>query len=207
MRRVVAAVALAASLSAGCSGDDVTAGSAGTADAAAGETTGPNQAPVADPHLRDELLAMMAEDQEARTGGSATGSDEARTERLRAIIEEDGWPTFDLVGVDGSTAAWVIAQHADFDPAFQEEVARLLRPLVEQGQADASELAYLEDRIAVNAGREQRYGTQIRCRDGVPSPATPIVDEATVDSRREAVGLEPLADYYADLGEACATEG
>jgi hypothetical protein len=162
--------------------------------------------PASDPELREELLAMMAEDQAERTGEATTNGDAARAERLQEIIAEHGWPTFALVSTDGATAAWVIAQHADFDPAFQQQVVELMRPLVQTGQADASELAYLEDRVAVNTGVEQVYGTQIRCQGGEPAPATPIADEAAVDERRAAVGLGPLADYYAELSEACAAE-
>ncbi|HEY6696934.1 MAG TPA: DUF6624 domain-containing protein, partial [Acidimicrobiales bacterium] len=78
---------------------------------------------------------------------------------------------------------------------------------LEAGQADATEVAYLEDRVAVNRGEPQRYGTQVRCRGGRPEPATPLADPATVDADRVEVGLEPLADYYEDLAEACAAEG
>ena len=112
------------------------------------------------------------------------------------IIAAAGWPTFDLVGTDGSTAAWVIAQHADFDPALQQQVVELLRPLVER-QADAARTGLPRG----SGRREPRSGPGLRHPDGCeaacPLLATPIVDEATVDERRAAVGLGPLADYYA----------
>ena len=65
----------------------------------------------------------------------------------------------------------------------------LMRPAVATGQADGSELAYLEDRVATNRGDEQIYGTQIRCTGGEPGPAVPIADPDHVDDRRAAVGL------------------
>ena len=94
-----------------------------------------------------------------------------------------------MVGKDGSTAAWVIAQHADFDVAFQREAIGHLRAAVQSGQADPTELAYLVDRVAVNSGEPQTYATQIRCKGGEPAPATPIVDPARIDETRAAVGL------------------
>ena len=163
--------------------------------------------------LHAELIAMFEADQQERTGeGLPPGTklppsrDSTRAQRLKEIIAEHGWPTWELVGVDGGTAAWVVAQHADFDREFQAEVVELMRAAVDAGEADPIELAYLEDRVLVNTGEPQRWGTQVRCRDGVPAPATPIVDEATVDDRRTELGLEPLADYYDELALMCANE-
>ena len=60
---------------------------------------------VFDEKLHDELLGMAKRDQSERTGGPMGEGDEARTGRLKEIIEEHGWPTFDLVGKDGEDAA------------------------------------------------------------------------------------------------------
>jgi hypothetical protein len=80
----------------------------------------------------------------------------------------------------------------------------LIRAAVEIGQASPGNLAYLEDRIAVAAGDPQVYGTQVGCGPDGPVPATPIDDEAGVDDRRAAAGLEPLADYLAEMATICA---
>jgi uncharacterized protein DUF6624 len=163
--------------------------------------------------LREELMEMMRADQQERTGsGLPPGTklpptrDYARTVRLRQIVAESGWPTHDAVGRDGGTAAWLIAQHADFDVAFQQQALALLRQRAADGQASGREVAYLEDRVAVNLGKPQVYGTQIRCRDGIPAPATPIIDAERVDDVRAAVGLGPLAEYYQELAMMCADE-
>jgi len=152
---------------------------------------------------------MRDQDQAERTG-EAIGSvetDRARAERLKEIVAEHGWPTSELVGADGASAAWLIAQHADHDVAFQQHALELMREAAADGLADATEVAYLEDRVAVNEGRPQTYGTQIRCEQGGPVPSTPIADEANVEERRAAAGLEPLEDYYATMREICAAEG
>jgi hypothetical protein len=107
--------------------------------------------------LKAELLDMMAADQLERTGGGLpAGSplppsqDYVRSLRLREIIDEYGWPTFDLVGKAGSTAAWVIAQHSDYDVDLQEVFLAEITEAVAAGQADVTEMAYLWDRVAVN---------------------------------------------------------
>jgi hypothetical protein len=161
---------------------------------------------VAEPELRRELLAMQDADQAERTGqASGPWNDLRRSDRLSEIIEEHGWPGHELVGEDGASAAWVIAQHSDLDVALQEEALELMRAAVDEGDADATELAYLEDRVALNNGEPQIYGTQIGCVDGRAEPAE-LDDPDRVDERRRDVGLDPLADYLAELEPDCAAE-
>lgn len=185
---------------AGCGGDDDE--DAGAADDATGQGSGD----VAEPEVRDELLAMMADDQDERlNGGGSVATDRERTGRLQEIVDEHGWPTLSMVGKDGATAAWVIAQHSDFDVELQEAFLGLMHDAGDD--VDASEVAYLEDRVAVNNGEPQRYGTQARCvAGGGVEPATPLVDEAGVDDLRAEAGMGPLADYFAEFGAGCAEE-
>ncbi|WP_204035182.1 DUF6624 domain-containing protein [Micromonospora qiuiae] len=156
-----------------------------------------------EPGLRRELLEMAEADQAERTGEANTNNDVRRTDRLRDIVNRHGWPDARLVGVDGASAAWLIAQHADHDVAFQRRVLGLMCVAVAAGTADATELAYLEDRVAVNSGRPQIYGTQFGgCEDGRSVPR-PIADEAGVHERRAKVGLQPLEEYLAQFQDAC----
>jgi len=56
-------------------------------------------------------------------------------------------------------------------------------------------LAYLTDRVRVNEGREQVFGTQMGgFEGGVPVPR-PIEDRQGLDERRAEVGLEPFDGY------------
>jgi hypothetical protein len=161
--------------------------------------------------LAAELARMAAEDQRIRTPPSdptefvrflsvaermeAARVDVANTDRLRAIIAEHGWPGRMLVGDEGAEAAWLIAQHADHQLDFQREALALLERAVHDGDAPASHLAYLTDRVRMNEGRPQLFGTQVAdITNGVASP-WPIEDEEHVDQRRANAGLEPLADY------------
>jgi hypothetical protein len=94
-------------------------------------------------------------------------------------------------------AAWLLVQHADRDVAFQTEMLRILEPLVPARETAQSNYAYLHDRVAVNSGRPQRYGTQGRCTAaGVWEPRE-VEQPEQLDERRAAVGLGPEADYIA----------
>lgn len=166
-----------------------------------------------DDELAAELARMAAEDQRIRRPlkGSARKMvrplDEKRgmmefrrvdgenTERLRRILAEHGWPGKSLVGEQGAHDAWLIAQHADHDPVFQRQALDLLMEAVARGEARPRELAYLTDRVRVNEGREQVFGTQMRPdENGMPVPR-PIEDPERLDERRAEVGLEPFDQY------------
>jgi hypothetical protein len=196
-------------LLAGCSGESADraapASTSSTAPTESSPTT--TRPPGFDQELHDELVAMLERDQSGRTGGPDAEGDAARTERLAEILDEHGWPTYDLVGEDGEDAAWAIAQHSDQDPAFQRRALERLRTAVAEGQASPGNLAYLTDRVAVGAGEPQTYGTQIGCGPSGPEPATPLADEAAVDGLRAEAGLPPLADYLAEMAEVCAADG
>jgi hypothetical protein len=156
--------------------------------------------------LRDELLRRMEVDQAVRTaipGGEpwpeaavqeCRAVDADNTQFLKSVIAEYGWPGCDQVGEQAAHAAWLLVQHADHDREFQERCLALLGAAVEAGQASASDLAYLDDRVRVAQQRPQLYGTQYRIQDGVLEPE-PIEDPVHLDERRVQVGLGPHADY------------
>lgn len=137
--------------------------------------------------LRDELRAMAKADENA-TGGNVRVDNAAR---LKEIIREYGWPGNSLVGRHGARAAWLIAQHADFDLPFQQQCLKLIEGAHLLGDVDGHDLAYLTDRVAEAERKPQVYGTQ-----GSRAAFTPE-EEAVIDERRRAVGLPTLSEFQA----------
>jgi len=201
--------------------DAVRAELATSMDGATYPSQGPPSFEVADWELRHQLLARRERDQEVRrrpvtfqTGPRGEMPDEARafmdelqevdrenTEWLKSIVRARGWPGRSVVGADAARAAWLLAQHADRDPAFQKECLALLEQAVEGGEAERSHAAYLTDRVLLAEGRSQRYGTQLtRSPTGEMMPR-PIEDPEGVEDRRATVGLEPLSAYVERVRE------
>ena len=160
-----------------------------------------------DDDLRGELLEMMREQKELieRTGGGAVGPvalavrREQRevfvrhADRLRELLQDADWPIASRVGEDAARGAWLVAQHADTQLDVQRLAVRLLGEAVARGEASRRDLAFLQDRVAVNEGSLQRYGTQIAdVVDGRPVP-WPCLDPARLDELRAEVGIEPFA--------------
>ena len=120
--------------------------------------------------------------------------DADNTAWMKQLVTRHGWPTIARVGEEGASNAWLLVQHADQDVDFQEQCLVLLRAAVAQGQADRTNLAYLEDRVATHRGRPQRYGTQFVSKDGGLEPYE-LEDPARHSSTRAGVGLGTLAEY------------
>jgi hypothetical protein len=153
--------------------------------------------------LRAELLQRVAADQEARHALDAEAMAAADGENLpwlRQVITDVGWPGKSVVGADGAHAAWLLAQHADRDPAFQRQCLDLLTAAVARGEATVVEQAYLTDRVLLHEGKPQEYGTQAIARDG-RFVARNLRDPEHVDQRRASVGLGSLAGYLALMAE------
>lgn len=130
--------------------------------------------------------------------------DGENTEWLKADIAANGWYLISTTGAQASSAAWLMAQHADRDRAFQRQVLALLEPLAATGETSASNYAYLYDRVAVGENRPQRYGSQGRCvAKGVWAP-NDLEDPAGVQARRDAFEMGSLAEYTAHMHQYCA---
>lgn len=155
--------------------------------------------------LRRELLAMREEDRRVRTELADAGElggpyvprmEEVHTRnaaRLRVLISEYGWPGEDIAGKDGSEAAWLIAQHAVGEPEFQRMSLSLLQAAAAARTIPAWHAAFLEDRVAMQEGRPQRFGTQWMDdpRDGLIRPWK-LAETENVNYLRASVGLDPL---------------
>lgn len=126
--------------------------------------------------------------------------DKKNIERLAQIVEKFGWPGKSLVGEKGATAAFLVVQHAEL--VHQEKYLPILKTAAEKGEARASEVAMLEDRVLMRQGKMQIYGTQVKSDSTTQGKLVlhPIENEAEVDERRKKVGLPPLKDYLKLFG-------
>lgn len=155
----------------------------------------------------DSLAAMTERDQAVRnmewteeTMKLADVVDSTNTAKLKQLIEQYGFPTWELVGQDGQMNAWAIAQHStEYLPYFLKQY----RKAVEENNATRRELAYLEDRLLVENGRPQIYGTQfLYSVTDSTAYLYATVDMEHLDDRRIVADLYSMEDYLkrAQLG-------
>jgi hypothetical protein len=173
------------------------------------------------PDLASELVRLAREDLAIRQRLAETGelSDGYHPEmravhrrngdRLTEVLDQVGcWPGHHLVGRDGSSAAFLIAQHDIANPALMRLSRELYAAAVEQGDADPAKLAQLEDRIRYFEGRHQWYGTHWGWdEDGEFGPWPPVEKPERVDERRNEMGLPPLAEAINAARKRAVQEG
>jgi len=115
------------------------------------------------------------------------------------ILDERGWQGADTIGQIGNTTLFLVIQHSDLP--VQERYLPMMRAAVANGNAEPSDLALLEDRVALGQGKKQIYGSQIgQDNDTGEYYVLPLEDPDHVDERRASVGLSPLADYVGIWG-------
>ncbi|MPM00048.1 hypothetical protein SDC9_46271 [bioreactor metagenome] len=115
---------------------------------------------------------------------------------LKSIFEIHGYPGYDKVGKNSSHNFWLLVQHADKYPEFQQQVLDSMQVEVSAGNAYGADYAYLVDRVKINTGQLQIYGTQmILNNDSTSYIPRPVIDPDKLDERRHSVGLPPM-DFY-----------
>lgn len=155
------------------------------------------------PLLRKELLNMREKDQSSRFEfmknkkgdyeSMINEVDMEHTERLKEIIKQYGMLDVDGIGKDGLEAVSLILIHSP-DINFQEEMLPFIKKLYSNDALEGQEYALLFDKILVNKGIRQYYGTQFIFKDGKYIPDE-IEDESNVDLRRKELGMSSLSEY------------
>ena len=114
--------------------------------------------------------------------------------KVKSILDKFGWLGSEIVGKKGNSTLFLVIQHSD--QATQEKYLPMMREAVKNGHAQGSNLALLEDRVALGQGKKQIYGSQIS-----RNPETnlfyvmPLENPESVNERRAQVGLGRIEDY------------
>lgn len=156
--------------------------------------------------IKKEILSMVKKDQALRYANKVDVKlDKENTEKLKKIILQIGWPKISLVGEEVSDGAWLLVQHSDQDINFQKECLRLVQREAETDEIDYKLIPLLVDRILVNEGKKQIYGTQFykNKKTGKLVPR-PIKNRAQVNKLRAAFGMESIGSYGKLLNESIA---
>jgi hypothetical protein len=125
--------------------------------------------------------------------------DSSNIARVSAILECFGWLGAEEVGEIANSCIFLVIQHSD--QRTRERFLPIMREAVKKGKAKASDLAFLEDRVALGRGKKQIYGTQLyKNTETGDFEFFPIEDELTVNNRRKDVGLNSIEDRAQEFG-------
>jgi hypothetical protein len=124
---------------------------------------------------------------------------------LKNIFQRQGFPNYDLVGEKGSHNFWLLMQHQDLHPQFQEEVLERMKEEADKGKASMMNYAYLLDRVKVNTGQLQVYGTQMTLNSTSTSfEPKPVIEPEKLNERRKSVGLDAIESIFRSVKEVIA---
>jgi len=112
--------------------------------------------------------------------------------RLFALLDKYGWPTASSVTEFAAAGAAMIINHATHED--RAKYFPMLEEAFKKGEAQPLRYAKMCDRLLVEQGKEQRFGTQWQFEDSKRVPY-PIEKPELVDKRRAEIGLGPLSEY------------
>ncbi len=118
---------------------------------------------------------------------------------VKSIIKQYGWLGSKVVGSTANTALFIVIQHSPKED--MKYFLPIMRKAVQDSAASKQDLAKMEDRVAVDEGRNQIYGTQIG-NDSKTGKyyVLPIENPKEVDKRRAAMGMIPIKSYLIEWG-------
>ena len=122
--------------------------------------------------------------------------------QIKILFNKYGFPGYNKVGKDGSNNFWLLVQHADKHPTFQDSVLTKMKIEADSGNASLINYAYLMDRVKVNTGQLQIYGTQMILNSAKTSyEPKPTVEPDKLNERRMSVGLPTIESYIETMNK------
>lgn len=148
-------------------------------------------------NVMSEIIRKYGLDEYMLTKLDAISIDKINRDRLKEIITEFGFPTRQLVGKDAMHGIFLMIQHSDGDKEWQKEQLPNIERAVKQGDMDGQSYAYLYDRIKINSGKKQLYGTQFKNVDPINKKVelADTEDIENLDRRRMEIGMMPIVMY------------
>lgn len=114
------------------------------------------------------------------------------------LLDQYGWPGINKIGAKANETQFLIVQHAD--STVMVKYFPLLVKSYETGESPGKFYAMMLDRILVDKGQKQVYGTQVQMKNEKGAFLLfPIANEEGVDNRRRKVGLTTLKAFKASL--------
>lgn len=115
--------------------------------------------------------------------------------QLKTLFKENGFLGYSEVGEQSSHNFLQMVQRFDDDAAFQQEVLVEMKKHIDKINANPIEFAYLTDRVNLNQGKPQVYGTQLKINEkGTSYEPKTVIDPPNLNKRRAEVGLGTIEE-------------
>ena len=146
---------------------------------------------------KDSILNMVYDsDQRIRKENNLikyAKEDHRNQELVISIIEKCGMPTLAEVSQKQMNAIWFGLQHTD--KKNRKKYFPKIEKAVQNGDLNKQQYAQMKDRILMDKGKPQLYGSQIK-----NGKLYTLDSPKTVNERRKEMGLQPIEDYLKSFG-------
>lgn len=144
-----------------------------------------------------DFIAKYELDSNKIRGVSSVFIDEKNRDRLKKIFKEDGFPNKELVGKDAMRGIFLMIQHSDGDKDWQKSQLKNIELAVKNGDMNGQSYAYLYDRIKINHGQPQRFGSQVKnvTNNSRIVELKDTEDLVNLNKRRREMGMMPIEVY------------
>lgn len=136
----------------------------------------------------DQELRFMAGKEKSLVNFMIYSIDTVHNYKIKTIIEKYGYPTQKLIGEKAMNSFWLLIQHQDYDLDLQEDCLKYC-------DFEPKDYAHLTDRILMNKGEKQIYGTQFKLISKGKITLHPIKDRKNVNKLRKQMGLKKTEDH------------
>lgn len=140
---------------------------------------------------RQILTEVIESDQRIRKANELikyAKEDHRNQELVISIIEKCGMPTLKEVDQKQMDAIWLGVQHSTKE--IRQKYFPQIEKAVKNGDLSKQQYALMKDRMLMDDGKPQVYGSQIE-----NGKLYPLENPETVNERRKEMGLEPIEDY------------
>lgn len=119
--------------------------------------------------------------------------DSINQEDVKKILNEFGWLEINQVGEKAYSALWLVIVHGGL--ALKKKYLPHIKKSVEKGYLRGSKYAFILDKILLEEGKKQRFGSQvIKHLDGTAT-LLPLEEPYLVDERRAKYNMQPVQEY------------
>ncbi len=153
-----------------------------------------------DCQTKSELLKQVYESDQANRADPNTydkNIDLVNETLVVSIIETCGLPLKKEVGKEGILVIFLSLQHGTL--LSRETYFPLLKEAALVGEIEMKFIAMMEDRILLDKGEKQKYGTQLIQINDDGFKLGPLEDSSNVNKRRTEVGLNNIQDFLKEM--------
>ncbi len=113
--------------------------------------------------------------------------------KVSKILDTQGWPSKNKIGVKGTSTLFFVIQHADLQT--QVKYLPMITKAVSSNNLPKRQYAMFYDRLVLRQGKRQLYGTQLAITKESKDPyVLPLEDAKNVDKRRAEMGLNTMQE-------------